>query len=521
VISVSGDTVVVDIGRKIEGALPADQLKDAAGNLTVKPGDKLDVSITGRGEEGYYLLSKAVVERPKDWSSLQKAFDEHQTIAGTVSGAIKGGLTVDIGVRAFLPASRSGIKDNVELEKLVGQEIRCKIIKLDVDDEDVVVDRRVILEEEEAKVRADFVSALEPGQVVNGTVRTLTDYGAFVELTEGIDGLLHVADMAWTRVGKPSDLLSAGDSVQVKILKIDREAKRISLGMKQLVPDPWSVAAEKYTSGERVQGTVKKLADFGAFVELEPGVEGLIPMSEMTWSKRARKPSDVLKAGEVVDVMILNVNAGERRISLGLKQALGDPWDDADKRFPAGAIIEGPITNIAKFGAFVELSDGLEGMVHIADIDAEKHIKHPQDVLKIGQRIKAVILEVDIAKKRIRLGMKQLQPTTADEYIAEHKAGDVVTGRLVEVQGAGGKAELGEGVVAPYRIPRKEAPEGEDQAKTSAADLGSLTAMLSAKWKQGKAPRGSTADPLRAGQIRSFRIVSLDPAKKSIELELA
>jgi small subunit ribosomal protein S1 len=347
------------------------------------------------------------------------------------------------------------------------------------------------------------------------------EYGAFIELGNGVDGLLHVGDISWTRIGKPADVLSVDDTVQVQILKIDKQARRISLGMKQLLPDPWTVASEKYKTGERVRGKVTRLADFGAFVEVEPGVEGLIPMAEMTWSRKVRKPSDVVNPGDAVECVILNTNWQERRISLGLKQALGDPWEEAEKKFPVGAIIEGPVTNLAKFGAFVELSEGLEGMVHIADIDAEKRINHPQEVLKTGQRIKAVVLGVDLEKKRIRLGMKQLKPTTVDEYIAEHKTGDVVSGRLVDVRDTLVKVELGEGVVADCRIARPSKPSVETEEEPSKADLGSLTAMLNAKWKQGKPPKGTSGrDPLRTGQIHSFRIVSLDPGAKSIGLEL-
>ncbi|MCW5976450.1 MAG: 30S ribosomal protein S1 [Bryobacteraceae bacterium] len=518
VIDVREDGVLVDVGLKREGMLPADQL----GGRSIQAGDLVTVGVTGRTEDGYHLLSIVRVKRPTDWSSLEKAHSEGAVIGGIVREAIKGGLSVDVGARAFLPASRSGARDAAELEALVGQEIRCKVIQLDTEKEDVVVDRRVVLEEDASAARDRFFTSLNEGDVINGTVRGLTDFGAFVDLG-GVDGLLHVADMAWTRVNKPSDMFSEGDSVEVKILKIDRETRRISLGRKQLIPDPWSEAAEKFPTGARVRGKVARLADFGAFVELEPGVDGLIHVSEMSWSKRVKKPSDLLKEGDVVDVVVLSVNAADRRIALGLKQALGDPWEEVDKRFPVGSIVEGPVTNLAKFGAFVELTEGLEGMIHIGDIVPDKRLNHPREALAQGQKVRAIVLEIDRGRKRIRLGMKQLAPTSADTYIAEHKPGDVVTGRLVEVGGANARVELGEGVVATCRIQKqKEGKSAEPKAASGKADLSQLTAMLADKWKRGAGgPSGSDASGVREGQIRSFRIVSLDPAQKRIEIELA
>jgi small subunit ribosomal protein S1 len=519
VVAISSESVFVDVGLKTEGIIPVEEFRDASGNLEIKAGDQMIVSVKGRSPEGYYLLSKIRVERPKDWASLEKAFAEKRAIVGTVTGAVKGGLSVDVGVRAFLPASRSGVRELAELEQLTGQEIICKIIKLDVTDEDVVVDRRVVLEEEEAKAREQVYAALQEGAVVRGTVRTLTDFGAFIDLG-GVDGLLHVTDMSWARVGKPADLLSAGDSVEVKILKVDRGSRRISLGLKQLSPDPWSLAGEKYKVADRVRGKVTRVVEFGAFVELEPGVEGLIRLFDLTWSKKAIKAKDVVKPGELVEVVVLNVSGTERRIGLGLKQALGDPWDEAANRFPVGSVVEGRIANLAKFGAFVELGEGLEGMIHVGDISAEKRINHPQDVLKAGETVKALVLEVDREKRRIRLGMKQLQPTSADEYIAEHKVGDVVTGRLVEVRKQEASVELGEGLLAPCALPREQ-KKVQEAAGPAAADVSSLSVMLAAKWKQGKTLNAEPSrEPARAGQIRSFRITALDPAQKRIELEL-
>ena len=515
VIAVSADSVFLDIGFKTEGMIPLAEFQSAG--ESVKPGDRMPVSIKGRSEEGYYELSRIKVERPRDWSALEKAFADKSAIAGVVSALVKGGVNVDVGVRAFMPASRSGARDAADMEKLIGQEIRCRIIKLDVADEDVVVDRRAVLEDEEQASKERRYTEVKEGETVRGTVRGLTDYGAFVDIG-GVDALLHVADISWARVNKPADVLTIGQEVEAKVLKVDAAKHRISLGIKQLQPHPWELANEKYKVGDRVKGTVTRVADFGAFVELEKGIEGLIHLSEMSWSRKVRKPSDVVQPGDQVDVAVLGVNQADRRIALGLKQALGDPWADVPEKYPAGSVVEGAVTSLTKFGAFVQLAEGLEGMIHVGDISAEKRIDHPQDVLKVGQTVKAQVLEADVAKRRLRLGMKQLVPTSLDEYIAEHKEGDMVTGRMTEVSGGKARVELGEGVQATCRT-TAGAPEAEKpEAEADSVDLSSLTSRLQAKWKGGQ---GSKREPVRSGQIRSFRIVKLDAAAKKIELELA
>jgi small subunit ribosomal protein S1 len=517
VVAVNAESVMLDIGYKTEGILPLSVFTNAG--ETVKVGDKLPVSVKGRDPEGYYQLSRLKVETPTDWDALEKAFNEKATILGTVTAVVKGGLSVDVGVRAFMPSSRSGERDSKLVDKLVGEQIRCRIIKLDIADEDVVVDRRAVLEDEERAARERRFSEIAEGVTLSGTVRSLTNYGAFVDLG-GVDALLHVGDMSWGRVNQPSDLLLVGQQVEVKVLKVDAEKRRISVGLKQLQKHPWDDVAEKYKVGERVHGTVTRIADFGAFVELEAGVEGLIHLSEMSWSKKVRRAADMLKPGEAVEAVILGVNLGERRISLGLKQAMGDPWAEAARRFAAGTVVEGPVTSITKFGAFVQLAEGIEGMVHVSEISAEKRIEHPQDVLKVGQTVKAQVLEIDLEKRQIRLSMKQLIPTGLDEYIAEHKVGDTVTGRLMDDSGE--RVELGEGLFASCRI-GAAAPAAEDEksAEAGKADLGSLSAMLQSRWKSGPAPSTAKREAARAGQIRSFRIVRLDAAAKKIELELA
>ena len=521
VVAVKEDQVFFDIGQKMEAVMPVSALRDNQGPLEVKPGDVLKVTIKGRNEEGYYELSLIPVERPKDWSSLQKAFDEKLTIAGNVTQVIKGGLAVDIGVRAFMPASRSGARDVAEMQTLVGQSISCRVIKLDTEKEDVVVDRRVVLEEERGKAKDEKFTTLEVGSVVRGTVRSLLDYGAFIDIG-GIDGMLHVADISHGRVAKPADALTIGQQLDVRILKVDAAKKRVSLGLKQLQADPWSTAAEKYHAGDRVKGSVARTTEFGAFIELEPGLDGLIHLSEMSWSKKVRKPSDVVKPGETVEVVILSVSPAEKRISLGLKQALGDPWADVETKYPVGAIVEGPVTQLKQFGAFVQVTEDVEGMIHVGDIVHEKRINHPQDELKVGQVVRAVVLENDREKRRLRLGLKQLQPTSLDEYIAEHKEGDVVSGRITDVKGSRVSVELGEGVHASFASAEKE--QKQEQRASGPVDLSAFSTMLAGKWKGGGAPAAGDPPPTRdlpkTGQVRSFRISKLDAEKKKIELEL-
>jgi small subunit ribosomal protein S1 len=505
---VTPEGAFVDLGRKMDGFLPPEAAKE------LKPGMKLLVSVRGRDGEGNYLLSTIKVEIPKDWSGLEAAFAEKKTIGGTVMEVVKGGLRVDVGVRAFMPASRSGAKDQADMEKLIGQEIECRIIKLDTADEDVVVDRRAVLEEREREARQQAFDRLQEGEVVRGTVRSLTDFGAFVDLG-GVDGLLHVADMSYARNVRPSDVVQPGEQVEVKILKIHRDTHKIALGLKQLAPDPWSLAPEKYPKEARVQGKVSSVQDFGAFVELEPGVEGLIHVSEMSWSKKQVRASDIVKPGDVVEVVILGVNPAEKRIALGLKQALGDPWDDAVKKYPVGAVAEGSVVSLAKFGAFVDLGDGIEGMIHIGDISREKRLNHPNEALKQGEKVKAQVLEIDRERRRFKLGIKQLEPTSIDEYLAEHKTGEIVTGRIVDVSGGRAKVELGQGVTAFAKLPEQK----QTATTQSGADLSALTAMLARKWKSGG---GSAAAPetLKTGQVRSFKITALDAGAKRIELAL-
>lgn len=514
VVSVGPDAVYLDIGYKTEGMLPRTAFRDNADS--VKTGDRFFVSVKGRNEERYYVLSLARVAQPRDWTQLEEAFAQKLTIPGTVTGVVKGGLTVDVGVRAFLPASRSGTRDAAEMEKLVGQEITCRITQLDVADENVIVDRRVVLEEEALAAGQSQLAALREGDVMRGTVTRIATFGAFVDLG-GVDGLLHVSDMAWSRVANPEDVVQQGQTVEVKVLKIDRETRRISLGLKQLQPEPWDTATERYMAGARVTGRVTRLTDFGAFVELEPGIEGMIHVSEMSWVKKVRRPSDILKAGDTVEAVILSINPPERRMSLGLKQALGDPWADAAKKFPAGSAVEGPVTRLEKFGAFVRMTEGVEGLVHISEITAERRLAHPQDALKVGEVVRAQVLAIDPEKRQAKLSIKQLVPTSLDEYLEEHKVGDVVSGRVIDVSDRSATVELGEGIHAPCRW--KEG-HSRETASSTGVDLSALTSLLQARWR-GAADAPAKPEPLRSGQVRNFRIVELDAEAKKIAVETA
>ena len=520
VISLSADQVFLDIGYKTEGVLPRSAFDNNA--EAVKPGDTFPVSVTGRNTEHYYELSRFKVAQPRDWSALEAAFAEKIAIVGTVTEVRKGGVTVDVGVRAFMPASRSGTKDAAELEKLVGTEITCRITKLDVTDEDVVVDRRIVLEEQARGLTEARREALTEGSIVTGTVSTLMPYGAFVDIG-GIDGLLHVSDISHARVTKPEDVLTVGQELQLKILKIDPETKKISLGLKQLQPEPWQTVS--LAVGQRITGTVTRLADFGAFVEIEPGVEGLIHISEMSYGKKLRHPSDMLKQGERVDAVVLAIKPEERRISLGLKQTLADPWTEVERNFPVGSQIEGPITKLMNFGAFVQLADGIEGLVHISEITAERRLNHPSDELRAGQVVKVQVLAIDMVKHQIKLSMKQLIPTEIDEYIAEHKVGDVVFGRVIEQSPSLIHVELGDGIRATCCTAAAAAAKPAKPAEAPAPpavkpDLSNLSALFKDRFK-GSTPAAAKPEPLNEGQIRNFKITRLDAEARKIEVELA
>jgi small subunit ribosomal protein S1 len=516
VVGISGDFVLVDYGGKSEGIIPSADLMDASRNLTVKRGDTFDVAITGFNKEGMATLSRVAGPRPRDWDQLSAAYENKDIVAGRVTAVVKGGLTVDVGARAFLPASRSGVRDAAEMEKLVGQEIRVRIIKLDVDDEDVVVDRRSVLEEEANQLRQNTLASLVEGSVVRGTVRSLASYGAFIDVG-GVDGLLHVGDISWSRVTDPSTELAVGDVLDLKILKVDQGSGKISLGLKQMSPNPWDEAVAKLNPGDRVTGEVTRLADFGAFVEVMPGVEGLIHVSEMSWTRRIQRPGDVLKKGERVEAVVLKLDSATSRLSLGLKQVLGNPWDTIKDRYPTGKIIEGKVTRLAKFGAFVEVEDGIDGLIHVSEFTSERRVENPSEIVKVGQTVRAMVLSADPETKRLKLGMKQLEATAADQFAKEVAVGDRVTGRVLKVRGNEITVQLGEGVEGVCTLEQTQL-----QAPAATAGM-SMAEQLAAAWKGGvKTPEaGAGAEPYREGELRSFTIKAIDAEGKKIRLQPA
>ena len=520
VLRITADGVVVDIGRKMEGLLALDAVTGSDGKVIVQVGQKLEVNVAGRTDDLYYRLTVQKVEAPKDWSGIEAAFENKSIVTGIVLEVVKGGLRVDIGERAFMPASRSGARDVSEMAKLVGQRIECRITKFDQEKEDVVVDRRVILEELAATRKQEAFSTLTEGTVLKGRVRTLTDFGAFVTIGE-VDGLLHVSDMSWTRVAKPSDLLKEGDEVEVKILKINPTTRKISLGMKQLQPEPWVLVGETFSVGQRVQGKVTRIAEFGAFVELIPGIDGLIRMMDLTWDRRVRKPEDVVKVGDIVDVQILDLKLAEKKIGLGLKQLVEDPWAAAKEKYPIGSIVEAVVTDLQQFGAFISLGAGVEGMIHVADITREKRIEHPKDALHVGQTIKAAVTEFEVERRRIRLSIKQLEPTSADIFIGENQVGDVVTARVSDVRENRLKVQLAEGVTGHCVLPKEAGATSGSSSSGSGAkvNISSLGAMLNARWKEGTG-ENVEKEQVRVGQILKFKITAMDVAQKRIDVEL-
>jgi len=519
VLAITDDSIFVDIKGKADGILPKSSLTPEMSEIAV--GDLVEVTVVGRSEEGQALLSPIKVEKPKDWSALLSAFEEKRNVAGKVTETVKGGVRVDIGGRAFMPASRSGTRDAFELQKLVGQDIEVRILSIDVDKEDIVVDRRVVLEEEGAKKKDERFQSLKEGDVLKGRVRSVTDFGAFLDLG-GVDGLLHVADMSWHRVGKPADVVNIGDELEVKILKLNANTRKVSLGLKQMQPDPWTVASQQFQPGQKVIGSVARLTDFGAFVELSPGVDGLVHLSQMSWSKKVRKPSDLLKVGDQVEVVVLGVKPGDKRIELSLKNALGDPFTEAMEKYKPGTVVEAPVTSIQAFGAFVDLGDGIDGMIHIGDMANDKRIDHPRDVVKEGQVVRAVVLDIDKDRRRIRMGLKQLQPTKVDNFIAEHQVGETISGLLTDMRGNNLKFEVAEGVLAECKLAEAKKEEAKPAAEAAgAADVGSLAALLKGRWKEGKGgdptPKQTTLKP---GMLRTLKIVTLDAEHKRIVVEL-
>src|SRR6266550_249016 len=447
VLKLTATHVVVDIGAKSEGMLPLAEVLDHEGKPKFAPGDEIDVMRDkGQTEEGYINLSHQKAQRLRAWDEIEKAYNEKKTIQATVVERIKGGLTVDIlGAKAFLPGSQADLRPVRNLDASKGQKLEVAIIKLNKKRGNIVVSRKQVLEEEQTEKRSKTLEHLEEGAVLTGVVKNLTEYGAFVDLG-GIDGLLHITDMSWGRLTHPRDLVNVGDQIQVKVLKFDKDKQRVSLGFKQLTPDPWLDATHRYPVGAHVGGRVISVTDYGAFVELEQGIEGLVHVSEMTWSKRIKHPSKLVNVGDQVDCVVLSVNPQERRISLGMRQLAPNPWDALHDKYPVGANVEGRVRNLTDFGAFIEIEDGIDGLVHVSNLSWTKRVKHPSEVLKKGDRVKAVVLAVDSEKRRLSLGVKQLQPDVWESFFERHRVGDIIHGKVLRVATFGAFVEIADGV---------------------------------------------------------------------------
>ena len=447
VLKITDKDVIVDIGYKSEGLVPLDQFQAPDGSVSVQPGDSVDVMFdhSGPQPEGYVLLSHSKAARLRAWDNLEQAFREGLMVSGHVTGRIKGGLAVDVGVKAFMPGSQVDVGRIPSLDSFIGQDIPVKIVKLNRRRGNVVVSRRAALEEDLTARKSGALEHIEEGAIVSGIVKNLTDYGAFIDLG-GIDGLLHVSDMSYGRVAHPSEILEVNQEISVKVLKFDREKERISLGLKQINPDPWLDVAERYPPEARVIGRVVSVTDYGAFVELEAGVEGLIHVSEMTWSRRMKHPSKVVKAGDQVEAVVLEVRPNERRVSLGIKQLEADPWTTVGERYSIGSVVEGRVRKLTDFGAFIEIEEGVDGLVHVSDLSWTKRIKHPSELLKKGQLVQAAILGIDAPNRRLSLGVKQLQPDAWETFFRAHQVGDIVRGRVCRTAGFGCFIELAPGV---------------------------------------------------------------------------
>ena len=493
VLKVTAKDVIVDFSYKSEGIVPLEQFQNAAGEVTVQPGDVIDVMVDHQAErvEGYVTLSHRKAARLRVWTDLEKAFEAQLTILGRVLGKVKGGMSVDVGITAFMPGSQVDTRPLRNLDQLIGQDVPVKIIKLNRRRGNVVVSRRSAVEQDVTERRIVTMEHLQEGAVVTGTVKNLTEYGAFINLG-GIDGLLHVTDMSHGRVGHPSEIMQPGDEITVQVLKYDPLKERISLGMKQLMPDPWENIEERYPVQSRVIGRVVNVADYGAFVELEPGVEGLIHVSEMTWSRRMKHPSKLVKPDDQLEAVVLEVHPKERRISLGLKQLEANPWSTIEERYSIGSVVEGRVRNMTDFGAFIEIEEGIDGLVHVSDLSWTKRVKHPSEVLRKGSITQAVILGIDAQSKRLSLGVKHLQPDAWETYFQKHNINDLVHGKICRLSSFGAFVELAEGVEGLCHF--SETP--------------------------GYSGRKGDPAPVAIGQESDFKIIRMNEQEKKIGLSL-
>jgi small subunit ribosomal protein S1 len=499
VLAVTDAGVIVDVGGKFEGLVPAQEFVDSGSPIEFGAGQTIEVERLHAQKDGYVLLSHVRAHRRRVWERIEKSYREHATIKGKVTERIKGGLVVDIGVRSFLPASQIELRPVHDLDSWKDKEIDVRVLKLNRKRGNVVVSRRAILEEDQKSKRETLMGSLAEGTIVTGKVKNVTDYGVFVDLG-GMDGLLHVSDLVWGRVPHPSSIVKAGDDLQVQILKFDKDKQRISLGRKQLLPDPWATVPERFPVGTRVHGKVVGVTDYGAFVQIEPGVEGLVHVSEMSWSKRTKHPAKIVKEGDELEVVVLEVKTEQRRISLGLKQTQPDPWDAAAEKYPVGTVVSGRIRNLADFGAFVEIEEGMEGLIHISDVSWTERIKHPSEKFKKGDTVEAKVLKVDSQNRRLSLGIKQLKDIWADWFTA-HKVGDILKGKVARTTDFGAFVELAEGIEALCHVSEIEErrPKG-DRDKEKAARGARVTAVLT------------------TGNEYEFKILRLEPEQHKISL---
>ena len=501
VLAVTDAGVIVDVGGKFEGLVPAQEFAESGSAIEFGPGQTIEVERLHEHKDGYVLLSHVRAHRRRVWERIEKSYRQHSDIKGKVSERIKGGLVVDIGVRAFLPASQIELRPVHDLEGWKDREIDVRVLKLNRKRGNVVVSRRAILEEEQKAKREALLATMSDGAVVTGRVKNVTDYGVFVDLG-GIDGLLHVSDLVWGRVPHPSSVVQAGEEIQVQILKFDKEKQRISLGRKQLLPDPWATVPERFPVGTRVKGKIVGVTDYGAFVQIEPGVEGLVHVSEMSWSKRAKHPSKIVKVGDEADVVVLEVKTDQRRISLGLKQTQADPWEAAAEKYPVGTMVSGRVRNLADFGAFVEIEEGMEGLIHISDVSWTERIKHPSEKFKKGDTIQAKVLKVDSQNRRLSLGIKQVNDIWAN-WFGEHKIGDLIKGKVARATDFGAFVELSDGIEALCHVSEIEErrPKGDRDKEREKGSRGArVTAVLT------------------PGQEYEFKVLRLEPEQHKISL---
>jgi small subunit ribosomal protein S1 len=491
VLSVDEDHVQIDIGFKSEGLVPTWEFMDDDGKLLVSTGDTVDVLVEeAEDQQGRIVLSKEKADRLLIWDEISRAYKADEPVEGTVIARVKGGLAVDIGVKAFLPGSQVDLRPVRNLEYVVNQKLKFKIIKFNKRRGNIVLSRRALLETERRKLRETTLQTLAPGQIIDGVIKNLTDYGAFIDLG-GIDGLLHVTDMSWGRVNHPSELFRVGDEIKIKVLKFDPDSERVSLGLKQIQPDPWIDASIRYPIGKRIRGNVVSLAEYGAFVELEPGIEGLIHVSEMSWTKRIKHPSKVVSTEDTVEAVVLDVDERERKISLGMKQIEENPWTVIEQTYPIGTKVSGAIRNITNFGIFVGLDEGIDGLVHVSDISWTEQIKHPGEKFKKGDTVEAVVLKIDKENEKFSLGIKQLQANPWDEILTRYPVSSEVTGEVTSVADFGAFVKLEEGI------------EGLIYSSELAAERVE-----------------SPSDVVQVGQQVTALIVKVDPVEQKIALSI-